>query len=188
VQSLLYWFQHGHPRTSFRNGNRHHLREWAATSRRVAAPVCAHGNRSDAALLLAHNKVLLDMETTHSHFARAAIALAALVVTAAYASSPVADENIAVATAAVQRAEQSGAPQAAPVEFASARDKLARAVKANADRQRNSAIALAAQATLDAQVAEAVAQKERAAKAAAEFDASMATLRQESNRTSTTAQ
>jgi hypothetical protein len=35
-------------------------------------------------------------------------------------------------------------------------------------------------------VAEATAQKERAAKAAAEFDASMATLRQESNRSSAT--
>jgi hypothetical protein len=44
---------------------------------------------------------------------------------------------------------------------------------------------LANQATIDAQVAEATAQKERAAKAAAEFDASMATLRQESNRNST---
>src|ERR1700723_1802947 len=46
-------------------------------------------------------------------------------------------------------------------------------------------IALANQANIDAQVAEATAQKERAAKAAAEFDASMATLRRESNRNST---
>jgi hypothetical protein len=85
----------------------------------------------------------------------------------------------------VQRAEQSGAPQAAPVELASARDKLARAEKANADHRAKPAIALADQATIDAQVAEATAQKERAAKAAAEFDASMATLRQESSRNST---
>jgi hypothetical protein len=127
------------------------------------------------------------MDTRYLNSIGAAIALS-FIVTATYASSPVADEDIAVAKAAVQRAEQSGAPQSAPVELASARDKLARAVKANADRERKSAIALAAQATIDAQVAEAMAQKERAAKAAAEFDASMATLRQESNRNSTTAQ
>ena len=107
------------------------------------------------------------------------------IATAAYASNPVPDETIAVAKAAVQRAEQSGAPQAAPVELASARDKLARAEKANADHHAKPAIALADQAMIDAQVAEAMAQKERAAKAAAEFDASMATLRRESNRNST---
>ena len=117
----------------------------------------------------------------------AAIALS-LIATAAYAKSPVADETIAVAKAAVERAEQSGAPQAAPVELASARDKLARAVKANADHQAKPAIELADHATIDAQVAEAKAQKERAAKAASEFDASMATLRQESNRSSTSNQ
>jgi hypothetical protein len=117
-----------------------------------------------------------------------AAAALSLIVTAAFAGSPVADETIAVAKAAVQRAEQSGAPQAAPVELAAARDKLARAEKANADHRPKPAIALADQATIDAQVAEATAQKERAAKAAAEFDASMATLRQESNRASTSNQ
>ena len=124
------------------------------------------------------------MDTRYFKSTGAAIALS-FIVTAAYASNPVPDETIAVAKAAVQRAEQSGAPQAAPVELASARDKLARAEKANADHRPKPAIALANQATIDAQVAEATAQKERAAKAAAEFDASMATLRQESNRNST---
>jgi hypothetical protein len=123
------------------------------------------------------------MHTRYLKLTGAAIALNCI-VTAAYASNPVPDESIAVAKAAVQRAEQSGAPQAAPVELASARDKLARAEKANADHKAKPAIALADQATIDAQVAEATAQKERAAKAAAEFDASMATLRQESNRNS----
>ena len=127
------------------------------------------------------------MDTRYWNSTGAAIALS-LIVTAAYAGSPVADETIAVAKAAVQRAEQSGAPQAAPVELAAARDKLARAEKANADHRPKPAIALADQATVDAQVAEATAQKERAAKAAAEFDASMSTLRQESNRASTSNQ
>ena len=124
------------------------------------------------------------MDTRYLKLTGAGIALS-FIVTAAYASNPVPDETIAVAKAAVQRAEQSGAPQAAPVELASARDKLARAEKANADHHPKPAIALADQATIDAQVAEATAQKERAAKAAAEFDASMKTLRQESNRNST---
>ena len=39
---------------------------------------------------------------------------------ASYAGSPVASEKIAVAKASVQRAEQAGAPQAAPVELAAA--------------------------------------------------------------------
>ena len=123
------------------------------------------------------------MDTRYLNLTAAAIALSCIAM-AAYASNPAADETIAVAKAAVERAEQSGAPQAAPVELAAARDKLARAEKANADHRAKPAIALADQATIDAQVAEATAQKERAAKAAAEFDASMSTLRQESNRTS----
>jgi hypothetical protein len=123
------------------------------------------------------------MDTRFLKLTGAAIALSCIAM-AAYASNPAADETIAVAKAAVERAEQSGAPQAAPVELAAARDKLARAEKANADHRAKPAIALADQATIDAQVAEATAQKERAAKAAAEFDASMSTLRQESNRTS----
>ena len=127
------------------------------------------------------------MHTRYLKLCGAAIVLSGI-ATAAYASNPVPDETIAVAKAAVQRAEQSGAPQAAPVELASARDKLARAEKANADHHAKPAIALADQAMIDAQVAEAMAQKERAAKAAAEFDASMATLRQESNRASTSNQ
>ena len=112
------------------------------------------------------------MDTRYLNSVGAAIALS-FIVTAAYAGSPVADETIAVAKAAVQRAELSGAPQWAPVELASARDKLARAQTANANHHAKPAIALANQATVDAQVAEATAQKERAAKAAAEFDASM---------------
>ncbi len=127
------------------------------------------------------------MDTRYLTSIGGAIALS-LIVTAAYAGNPVPDETIAVAKAAVERAEQSGAPQAAPVELAAAREKLARAQKANADRRPKPAIALADQARVDAQVAEAIAQKERAAKAAAEFDASMATLRQESNRASTSNQ
>jgi hypothetical protein len=127
------------------------------------------------------------MDARNLNLTAAAIALS-FIASAAYAKSPAADETIAVAKAAVERAEQSGAPQAAPVQLASARDKLARAQKENADHRPKPAIALADQATVDAQVAEAMAQKERASKAAAEFDASMITLRQESNRASSSNQ
>jgi hypothetical protein len=123
------------------------------------------------------------MHSTIPKLARTAIAIAAVgVATAAYAGPPIADEKIAVAQASLSRAEQSGAPQAAPVELANARDKLARAVKAKADHDNKPAIMWAEQADLDARVAEAMAQEQRSEKAAAEFDASMQALRQESMR------
>jgi hypothetical protein len=101
---------------------------------------------------------------------------------AACASTPIPNEKIAVAKASVQRAEQSGAPEFAPVEMAAARDKLARAEKAATDREAEPANRLAEQANIDAQLAEATAQQQRSHKAAVEFDASMQTLRSESMR------
>jgi hypothetical protein len=88
----------------------------------------------------------------------------------------------------MRRAEQSGAPEFAPVELAAARDKLGRAEKAAADHDGQPATALAEQADIDARLAEATANQQRAHKAALEFDASMAALRQESMRTSQPAQ
>ena len=106
------------------------------------------------------------------------------VAVAACASNPAADEKIAVAKASLQRAESSGAPEFAPVELATARDKLARAEKANADRNLQPATVWAEQANADAQLAEASAQQQRSHNAAMEFDASMLALRQESMRSS----
>jgi Domain of unknown function (DUF4398) len=114
---------------------------------------------------------------------KGAIICAALTLgTAAWAASPVPNEKIAVAKASVQRAEQSGAPELAPVEMATAREKLARAEKAATDREPEIARKLAEQANVDAQVAEATAQQQRAHKAAMEFDASMQALRGEAMR------
>ena len=79
-------------------------------------------------------------------------------------------------------AEQAGAPELAPVEMAAARDKLARAEKAAADRDAQPATELAEQANADAQLAEATAQEKRSHKAALELDASLQALRQESLR------
>ena len=115
---------------------------------------------------------------------RLVAALAATLCLVACASNPAADEQIAVAKESVQRAEQSGAPQAAPNELAAARDKLAQAQKANESHTLPLATQLAEQANVDAQGAEATAIQQRSHKAASDFDASMQTLQQESQRAS----
>lgn len=115
-------------------------------------------------------------------------ALLVLAVAACASTSPAADQKIAVARSSLERAEQAGAPQAAPVEMAAARDKLARAEKANAEHRGVPAFALADQADMDAQVAEATAQQQKSHKAAVEFDASLQALRQESQRSTPPAQ
>jgi hypothetical protein len=118
-----------------------------------------------------------------SRFSQGAAACAVIAIgLAACASTPIPNEKIAVAKESVQRAEQSGAPELAPVEMAAARDKLARAEKAAADREAVPANQLAEQANVDARLAEATAQQQRAHKAAMEFDASMQALRSESMR------
>jgi Domain of unknown function (DUF4398) len=114
----------------------------------------------------------------------AAIALSV----AGCASTPIPNEQIAVAKSSVQRAEQSGAPELAPVEMSTARQELASAEKAAANREALPATQWAEKANVDAQLAEATAQERRAHKAATEFDASMATLRQETQRSSQPAQ
>ena len=112
----------------------------------------------------------------------AAVCAAIAVGLAACASTPIPNEKIAVAKSSVQRAEQSGAPELAPVEMAAARDKLSRAEKAAADREAQPANQLAEQADIDARLAEATAQQQRSRKAAMESDANMQALRNESMR------
>jgi Domain of unknown function (DUF4398) len=114
---------------------------------------------------------------------RGASLCAAIVISiAGCATTPVPNEKIAVAKSSVQRAEQAGAAEYAPVEMASARDKLARAEKAAADHDVQPATQLAEQANADAQLAEATAQEKRSRKAAMEQDANLQALRQESLR------
>jgi hypothetical protein len=118
-----------------------------------------------------------------SRLTRGATACAAVALgLAACASTPIPNEKIAVAKVSVQRAEQAGAPELAPVEMAAARDKLARAEKAAVDREGQPATRLAEQADVDAQLAEATARQQRSHKAAMEFDANMRALSSESNR------
>ncbi len=114
----------------------------------------------------------------------AGIAATLIVLGACATSNPVADEKIAVAKASLQRAEGSGAPEYAPAELATARDKLARAEKADADHDLQPAANFADQANVDAQLAEATAQEQRAHKRAMEFDSGIQTLQQETLRSS----
>jgi Domain of unknown function (DUF4398) len=123
-----------------------------------------------------------------SMWVRCAAIAAAVAAAAGCASTPIPNEKIAVAKASVQRAEQSGAPEFAPVELAAARDKLSRAEKSASAREAQPATLLAEQANADAQLAEATALQQRSHKAATEFDASMLALRQESMRSSPPAQ
>jgi hypothetical protein len=114
----------------------------------------------------------------------AGAAMIAFMVAGGCATTPIPNEKIAVAKASLQHAEQSGAPELAPVEMAQARDKLSRAEKAAADHDAQPATQLAEQANVDAQLAEATAQEKKSHKAATEFDASMQALRQETLRSS----
>ena len=120
-----------------------------------------------------------------SNLAKGATLCSAVAVwVAGCATTPVPNEQLAVAKSSVQRAEASGAPELAPVEMSTARQELASAEKATADGMAQPARQWAEKANVDAQLAEATARQRRAHKAAEEFDASMAALRQEAQRSS----
>jgi septal ring factor EnvC (AmiA/AmiB activator) len=88
---------------------------------------------------------------------------------------------VAVAKDSVQRAEQAGATELAPVELSTARDKLARAQQAAANNQGQTATRLADQANIDAQLAEATAREHKSQQAERELEASLQALRQEAS-------
>ena len=112
----------------------------------------------------------------------ASVCATIMICLAGCVTTPIPNEKIAVAKSSVQSAEQAGAQEFAPVEIASARDKLARAERAAADHEAQPATQLAEQANADAQLAEATAQEKRTRKAALEQDANLQALRQESLR------
>jgi Domain of unknown function (DUF4398) len=99
----------------------------------------------------------------------------------ACASGPVPLEQLAVAKESVQRAEQAGATELAPVELSTARDKLQRAQQAAANHDGQVATRLADQANVDAQLAEATAREHKSHQAEMELQASLQALRQESS-------
>jgi hypothetical protein len=98
------------------------------------------------------------------------------------ASAPPATDKLAIAKRSIERAEQAGATQSAPTELSQARDKLAAADKASADRDAKTAVRLADQADVDGRLAEAAAVASRSRRAATELDASVQAMRDESMR------
>jgi hypothetical protein len=110
--------------------------------------------------------------------------LAASAALAACASTPLPNESMAVAEAAVTRASNPGTSEAAPAALAVAVNKLASSRAALTRGEMETARWLAEQAALDAQVADSQAQAVRARKAANETLAAAAALREELNRKS----
>lgn len=114
--------------------------------------------------------------------ARVILAATLLLGLAACASTPVPNEQMAVAAAAVAQASSAGTGAMAPDELRVAVDKLAKARAALAAGDHDRARRLAEQAELDAQVAEIQAQSARASVAAKESEDAARVLREEINR------
>lgn len=110
----------------------------------------------------------------------------ALLVLGGCASSPPAPtDQLAVSKAAVDQAVSAGAPEFAPSELSSARDKLDRANLAMAKKDYTEARMLAEQAQVDAQLAVTKARSSKAQKAVAALQQSNRVLREEINRNTT---
>lgn len=103
--------------------------------------------------------------TTRSTLA-GAVGLVGVALLSACASTPAPTAQVAVSTAAVANAVSAGAPELAPTEMKTARDKLDRANAAMGAKDYDNALVLAQQAQVDAQVAQAKAQAVKARKAA----------------------
>jgi uncharacterized lipoprotein YmbA len=106
----------------------------------------------------------------------------ATVLLAACASTPPPNAQVAVSAAAVNHAAGAGAPELAPVEMRLARDKLQRANVAMTTKDYGQALALAQEAQVDAQLAEAKAHSAKARKAAEEVREDGRVLREEIER------
>lgn len=126
------------------------------------------------------------MKTTSKHpWYRAMVwAGCATVFVTGCASIPAPTEQIAVSKAAVANAVNAGAPELAPLEMKTARDKLDRANLALVANDNDRARQLAEQAEVDAKLAEVTAHSVKAQKAAAVSSEDTRVLREELNRKS----
>ncbi len=98
------------------------------------------------------------------------------------ASTPPPTAQLAVATSAIAHAAAAGAADTAPVEMGMAREKLGRANAALAAKDNDTALAMAQQAALDAQLAEARGEAARSRKAADALGEAGRALREEMSR------
>lgn len=110
---------------------------------------------------------------------------AAVVLTAGCSSMKTpATASVAVSNAAVANASTAGGAEFAPVEMNSAREKMARANKAMADKDYKLANELAIQAQADAKLAQGKANSAKAQTAANALQEDIRVLREELDRTS----
>ncbi|MCK9469900.1 MAG: DUF4398 domain-containing protein [Porticoccaceae bacterium] len=107
--------------------------------------------------------------------------LSCALLLAACAGNPPTSE-LAVASQAVNAADTAGGTQYAPVEIRTARDKLAAAERALADKDYDKARQLAQQAEWDARVAERKAQAEKVQRALQDAQQAVEELREETYR------
>jgi hypothetical protein len=103
-------------------------------------------------------------------------------VLAACSSTAETKQQLALGSAAIDAAQAAGAGEAGHPDLAQAREKLARAQAALQAGDSVKATRLAEEADVDAQVVRSRVSSEKSRKAAAELDASLATLRYELNR------
>lgn len=107
-----------------------------------------------------------------------------MVLTAGCASTPPPNEQLAVSKAAVENAGGADTLEFAPVELKSARDKLAEAERAMRNKDYPRARRLAAEAEVDARLAQSKANAAKADRAVAEAQESIRVLREELQRAS----
>jgi hypothetical protein len=115
----------------------------------------------------------------------AALCAAALLLTTACSSLKTpATVDVAVSKAALENAASAGGVQFAPVEMNAAREKLALANKAMADKDYKLAVEMAGQAQADAKLAQGKADSAKAQAAADALQDDIRVLREELDRTS----
>lgn len=118
--------------------------------------------------------------TTTTSTSRCLLALGAAMVLAGCAGSEaLPTEQIGIARASIEQAEQSGVETDGRPALESARDKLASAERAAADDEHAIARRLAEEATADAELAAAQAEAAESEAAAAELRAAIGTLQRE---------
>lgn len=121
---------------------------------------------------------------THRFTALSGVTLAVALAAGCATLAPPTDE-ISNAELAVRKAEQANAPQYSPLEMRVAREKLQEArdlSRSEANKDLIKARRLAEDALVQAQLAESVANKERALASRAEAERTIDTLRDEINR------
>lgn len=122
------------------------------------------------------------MTTTSRRWLAALFGTAALLAVGCSSLKTPATADVAVSKAAVENAAGAGGVQYAPVEMTAARDKMALANKAMADKDYKLARDLAAQAQVDAKLAQGKANSAKAQAAADALQDDIRVLREELER------